>query len=60
MASEIEKQLEKIQTLLMQKIAVDLYTNGCNKQEIGKHLGIAKAKVIKMLKGVKLNQNGKV
>lgn len=59
MSEKVEKKLEQIEMLLQQSVALQMYVNGCPKDEIGRHLHVAKSSVIKMLKGVKIKQNGK-
>ncbi len=51
-----EENLEQIRKLLQQSVAIQLYINGCTKEQIRKHLRIADAAVIEMLKGVKIKQ----
>ena len=46
------QKLELIIELLKQSLAIELYKSGASKDVIGKHLHIAKASVVKMLKGV--------
>ena len=48
----IEKKLDLVIELLRQSVAIELYKAGASKDVIGKHLHIAKASVVKMLKGV--------
>jgi predicted transcriptional regulator len=48
----IEKKLDLVIELLRQSVAMELYKAGASKDVIGKHLHIAKASVVKMLKGV--------
>jgi predicted transcriptional regulator len=48
----IEKKLDLVIELLRQSVAIELYKGGASKDVIGKHLHIAKASVVKMLKGV--------
>ena len=49
----IEKKLDAIIELLQCVAAVQLYKNGVSKRNIGKHLHIATATAVKMLKGIK-------
>ena len=51
-SDEINKKLDVIVELLRQSVAIQLYKNGASKDVIGRHLHIAKASVVKMLKGV--------
>jgi hypothetical protein len=46
------QKLDLIVELLRQSLAVQLYKSGASKEAIGKHLHVAKASVVKMLKGV--------
>lgn len=48
----IEEKLDLVIDLLRQSVAIELYKAGASKDVIGKHLHIAKASVVKMLKGV--------
>jgi len=48
----IDTKLDLIIELLRQSLAMELYKSGASKDVIGKHLHIAKASVVKMLKGV--------
>jgi hypothetical protein len=45
-------KLDLIIELLRQSLAIELYKSGASKDVIGKHLHIAKASVVKMLKGM--------
>ncbi len=45
-------KLDLIIEMLRQSLAIELYKSGASKDVIGKHLHIAKASVVKMLKGV--------
>jgi predicted transcriptional regulator len=45
-------KLDLIIELLRQSLAIELYKSGASKDVIGKHLHVAKASVVKMLKGV--------
>lgn len=49
---EINKKLDVIIELLKQTVAIQLYKSEASKDVIGRHLHIAKASVVKMLKGV--------
>ncbi len=49
---EISQKLDSIIDLLKQSLAIQLYKSGASKEVIGKHLHIAKASVVTMLKGV--------
>jgi len=49
----IEKKLDAVIELLQHLLALELSKNGLAKGAIGKHLHVAKAKVVKMLQGVK-------
>ena len=46
------QKLDVVIELLQQSLAIELYKSGASKDVIGKHLHIAKASVVKMLKGV--------
>lgn len=46
------QKLDLIIELLKQSLAIELYKSGASKDVIGKHLHMAKASVVKMLKGV--------
>lgn len=59
MSTKTEEQLDKVIALLNQSVAIQLYEKGCSMEQIGKHLHIAKATVVQMLKGVKVKNNGK-
>jgi DNA-binding transcriptional regulator LsrR (DeoR family) len=59
MTEKMEKQLDKVQSLLIHNLAIQLYVNGCTKEEIARHLHIHKTAVIKMLNGIELKQHGK-
>ena len=48
-----QKKLDTVIELLRQLVAVELSTRGVSKDVIGKHLHIAKAKVVEMLRGLK-------
>ncbi len=50
--SDTEK-LNQIIQLLQTLTTIELFRSGVTQQQIGKHLGIAKATVSSMLKGVK-------
>lgn len=57
--SDTAEKLNLIVELLRQSLAIELYKSGASKEVIGKHLHIAKASVVKMLKGVSREvQNG--
>jgi predicted transcriptional regulator len=47
------KKLERIIGLLQHLLAIELAKHGVTQKDIGKHLGLAKATVGKMLKGIK-------
>ena len=49
---ETIQKLDFIIELLKQSLAIELYRSGASKDVIGKHLHVAKASVVKMLKGV--------
>ena len=49
---ETIQRLDLIIELLKQSLAIELYRSGASKDVIAKHLHIAKASVINMLKGV--------
>ena len=49
----IEKKLDSMIDLLQQLLAFELLRGGVGMADIGKHLHIATATVVKMLKGVK-------
>jgi hypothetical protein len=49
----IKNKLDTVVDLLQHLLAIELSKSGVDMGEIGKHLHIAKAKVVKMLKGVK-------
>jgi hypothetical protein len=49
---EVVQRLDVIVQLLQQSLAIELYKGGASMEVIGKHLHIAKASVVKMLKGV--------
>ena len=57
MKPNVEKlMIQKLDTvigLLRHLIAIELSVRGVPKQQIGKHLSVAKAKVVQMLKGIK-------
>lgn len=48
-----EQTLEEIKFLLQHLLAMELYKNGVSTADIAKHLHIAKASAVKLLKGVK-------
>ena len=57
--SDTAEKLNLIVELLRQSLAIELYKSGASKEVIGKHLHVAKASVVKMLKGVsKEDRNG--
>jgi hypothetical protein len=45
-------KLDLIIELLRQSLAIELYKSGASKDVIGRHLHVAKASVVKMMKGV--------
>lgn len=47
------KKLDTIIELLQHILALELYKSGMSQEVIGKHLRIAKASVVKMVKGVR-------
>lgn len=49
----IEKKLDTVIELLQHIVAMELSKSGMTQEAIGKHLHVAKATVVKMLKGVK-------
>ncbi len=49
----IEKKLDVVIELLQRLLAIELAKGGATQEVIGKHLHVAKATVVKMLKGVK-------
>jgi predicted HTH domain antitoxin len=49
---ETIQKLDLIIELLKQSLAIELYKSGASKDIIGKHLHMAKASVVKILKGV--------
>jgi len=49
----LEKKLDTVIGLLQHLLALELSRNGVGTAEIGKHLHIATATVVKMLKGAK-------
>lgn len=49
----IEKKLDTVIDLLQHLLALELSKNGVTQEAIGKHVHVAKATVVKMLKGVK-------
>ena len=51
--STAEQKLDTIVTLLQHLLALELARSGLTKEAIGKHLHVAKATVVKMLRGVK-------
>ena len=51
--AKIEKRLDSIIVLLQHILALELAGRGVNKADIGKHIHVAKATVVKMLKGIK-------
>jgi DNA-binding MarR family transcriptional regulator len=48
----IEQKLDKIIELLQHLLALELARSGATQQAIGKHIHVAKATVVKMLKGI--------
>ncbi len=53
MTDQDNKSLKKIEILLQQLLAVQLYQAGATQLEIAKHLNISTGKTSEMLKGVK-------
>ena len=51
--SPIEQKLDTIVDLLQHLLALELARSGLTQESIGKHLHIAKATVVKMLRGLK-------
>jgi len=51
----LERKLEAVIGLLQQLVALEMAREGTPKQTIAKHLRLAKATVVSMLKGVKLD-----
>ena len=49
----IEKKLDTVIELLQHLLALELSKSGVTQGAIGKHVHVAKATVVKMLKGVK-------
>lgn len=49
----IETKLDAIIDLLKHLLALELSKAGSNQTDIGKHLHVAKARVVEMLKGLK-------
>lgn len=54
----LEKKLDAVIGLLQQLVAIEMAREGTPKQTIAKHLHLAKATVVSMLKGVKLDGEG--
>lgn len=50
---KLQISLEENKKLLRQLVAIHLYTNGANQDEISKNLRIAKVTINQMLKGIK-------
>ena len=50
---DINQKLDTIIKLLQHELAIQLYRNGVTQEDIRKHLHVAKAVVVKMVKGVK-------
>ncbi len=48
----IEERLETMIALMQQMVALELFERGLSREDIGKHLHVAKAKVVEMLRGV--------
>lgn len=48
----VDTRLDIMIELLKHNLAIQLYKSGASKDVIGRHLHIAKASVVKMLKGV--------
>ena len=59
MTTDSNKELQRIEKLLLQSTAIQLYINGCTMREVSKHLSISATKVVELLKGIKNKQNGK-
>jgi hypothetical protein len=51
----LEKKLDTVIELLQYLVALDMAREGTPKQAIAKHLHLAKATVVSMLQGVKLD-----
>lgn len=50
------KRVINIEKSLQHLRAIELYKLGVTQEDIGKHLGIAKGSVNKLLKGIKINK----
>jgi Mn-dependent DtxR family transcriptional regulator len=50
---QIEKKLDTVIDLLRHLLALELARAGATQADIGKHLHVAKASVVEMLKGLK-------
>ena len=57
-SSQIEQKLDAVIGLLQRLLAVQLAREGLPKQAIARHLRIAKASVVAMLRGVGKKQRG--
>jgi predicted transcriptional regulator len=53
--SKVEQKLDTIIGLLQHLLALELAKGGVPQQEIAKHIHVATATVVKLLKGVKRN-----
>ncbi len=51
----VEQKLDVVIGLLQHLVALEMARDGTSKQAIAKHLHLAKATVVSMLKGVKLD-----
>lgn len=51
--TDLEGKLEEISALLQHLLALELAKNGVSTADIAKHLHIAKASAVKLLRGVK-------
>lgn len=52
----IERKLDTMILLAQHQLALDLFKAGVSKEDIGKHLHVAKAKVVAMLKVVTIQE----
>lgn len=50
---ELSRQILNIEKSMQHLLAIELYKLDVTQEDIGKHLGIAKASVNKLLKGIK-------
>jgi DNA-binding transcriptional regulator LsrR (DeoR family) len=50
---ELSKQISSIDKSMQHLLAIELYKLDMTQEEIGKHLGIAKGSVNKLLRGIK-------